>query len=232
MQIDWWLQSRAVFGHTFSGIVWHICHRKSVIYATESLSYMPQKVCHICHRKSVIYATESLSYIPQKVWHICHRNWISWWSQWWPRHEIVSVTLHYIHNITHLHIKSLINQNQLINWIDYLWILSPLVSSVEHWFHLFRLHLHPHQVHHPNPASLSIFLFCFSFQDCQLNHPTEQKHKNLIFYVSYHNHRLLCILLSMQALVRQPFPNNDNNNKNNNNNNNLLFFYPHPVKPE
>ena len=27
MQIDWWLQPRAVFGHTFSGIIWH--------YATE-----------------------------------------------------------------------------------------------------------------------------------------------------------------------------------------------------
>ena len=52
MQIDWWLQPRVVFGHSFSGIIWH----------------MPQK-----------------------------------WSQfncmtlsWWPRHEIVSVTLHYI----------------------------------------------------------------------------------------------------------------------------------------
>ena len=24
MQIDWWLQPRAVFGHTFSGIIWHM----------------------------------------------------------------------------------------------------------------------------------------------------------------------------------------------------------------
>ena len=24
MQIDWWLQLRAVFGHTFSGIIWHM----------------------------------------------------------------------------------------------------------------------------------------------------------------------------------------------------------------
>ena len=52
MQIDWWLQPRAVFGHTFSGIIRH----------------MPRK-----------------------------------WSQfncmtlsWWPCHEIVSFTLHYI----------------------------------------------------------------------------------------------------------------------------------------
>ena len=24
IQIDWWLQPRAVFGHTFSGIIWHM----------------------------------------------------------------------------------------------------------------------------------------------------------------------------------------------------------------
>ena len=24
MQIDWWLQPRAVFGHTFNGIIWHM----------------------------------------------------------------------------------------------------------------------------------------------------------------------------------------------------------------
>ena len=27
MQIDWWLQPRAVFGHTFSGIIWHMSQK-------------------------------------------------------------------------------------------------------------------------------------------------------------------------------------------------------------
>ena len=30
MQVDWWLQPCAVFGHSFSGIGWHICHRNKV----------------------------------------------------------------------------------------------------------------------------------------------------------------------------------------------------------
>ena len=50
MQVDWWLQSCAVFGHSFSGVSWH----------------MPQKWSQFN------YMTRS----------------------WWPRHEIVSVTLH------------------------------------------------------------------------------------------------------------------------------------------
>ena len=40
MQIDWWLQPRAVFGHTVSGIFYSICHRNKVNCMT--LSWWPR----------------------------------------------------------------------------------------------------------------------------------------------------------------------------------------------
>ena len=42
MQIDWWLQPRAVFGHTFSGIIWHMPQKESQ-FNCMTLSWWP---CH------------------------------------------------------------------------------------------------------------------------------------------------------------------------------------------
>ena len=42
MQIDWWLQPRAVFGHTFNGIIWHMPQKWSQ-FNCMTLSWWP---CH------------------------------------------------------------------------------------------------------------------------------------------------------------------------------------------
>ena len=57
MQIDWWLQPRAVFGHTFSGIIWHMPQKWSQSNCM-TLSWWP---CHKIVSVTFTFTSEALS---------------------------------------------------------------------------------------------------------------------------------------------------------------------------